>query len=810
MKGKYKFTKRIISILLLIQLSLITNKEISINLEIRDEEVSLLGESNSDERHPDLSDMAKVNLGIFDSQECLLDSAKAKNLLETKGMGGKSIDENTRFILGNCNPVLMTPGLYSTRLMLTIDCKNFSSQKENLFNLRLFCGDSICKTDGYEEHVLWPALFDSPFELYVSSESNYSSCFGYFFKFHKLGECPKVDKDVKQNFFYKETKEEPICLEDKFVKITFYGGTPQTQSKSQCGLSSIKNIVSKGSKPINESWINNGAPRVFEDMYNRYYEMGYRPGFSIAGIPYDFRRFVSTNEVFKEIFKNQIERLFANTGKPVIIIAHSYGCLNTLNSLVKSDKEILKKIKKFIAVGPPFAGAPKGLELFLHGSSEFNTKFTFQRFDILNVKLDEFGQRLALPLTPVGYELRPNPILFKLFNDEKYKDFKSALVERFSLEKECRIKDCDKDYIKKNSYLFSKLFENIPNFDDSECLITDLLNSEKYKSLINQYKKETQLDVPHFLPCRHDLYNTVNCPMIKFRLNETEDFNIIELKHCHDKYLESSDLFNHLCDKTKNCLDTFFNKFYPYPFLDEKMINIIDRFFKKYSRDFPEVQINSSSFFDSKEMLKKKIEKMISYQGSISNIKDFELPPVDTMIIFGSYLPTNTAYLFDEKKNEKIFDKLDVLTKGGDGTVPSWSSYLIGLKWLFDKKNSGSNLKINLVEYCSTLSNSKQFGFDPNDKDKDYFAISCDCLDSDNFYNFKTTTSGKCEHSTMISDSKLIKFLESYIFDAKENTLYPTEKLPNSLVEAITNYKSYFKYEENCSEVLSKIVKEGL
>jgi hypothetical protein len=41
---------------------------------------------------------------------------------------------------------------------------------------------------------------------------------------------------------------------------------------------------------------------------------------------------------------------------------------------------------------------------------------------------------------------------------------------------------------------------------------------------------------------------------------------------------------------------------------------------------------------------------------------------------------------------------------------------------VFDKKISGSNVKINLVEYCSTLGRSKEFGFDPNDKDKEYYA----------------------------------------------------------------------------------------
>ena len=42
--------------------------------------------------------------------------------------------------------------------------------------------------------------------------------------------------------------------------------------------------------------------------------MGYKEGFSLGSIPYDFRRFIVTNE-FAKIFRFQIENLYNITGK---------------------------------------------------------------------------------------------------------------------------------------------------------------------------------------------------------------------------------------------------------------------------------------------------------------------------------------------------------------------------------------------------------------------------------------------------------------------------------------------------------------
>jgi hypothetical protein len=750
----------------------------------------------------------------FNSNECLLDPKKSTEVLKKYGLSADQLDENMRFILGPCNPVLMIPGLYSTRLMLSIDCKKFSENKNNLADLRLFCGNTICKKD-FEEHVIWPSLFDSPFILFKSQDVNkYSACFGYFFKYHKINECPELNTEQEQ-FLRNEQKSDTICLNNNAVKLTFYGATPDTKSKSQCGAAAIKNIVSIGSLPLKESWFNSGGSKAYEEMYNRYSQMGYKPGFSMGGLPYDFRRFISTNNLFKNFFEDQIERLYSNTGKPVVLVAHSFGSLNTLSSLLSSNKDLLKKIKKFIAVGPPFAGATKVLELYLHGNREFNQKFSLSFLDLFNVELDDFGQKLSLASTPVAYELKPNSILYRLFKNSEYSNFKSALEEIFLLEKICKSHDCNSDFVDRLSQNFTKVFENFPKLNDAECLVSDILKNPKYQEIIKQYINDPKLDVPSFLPCRNDFFDSISCPTVKIRNSPEDKASDIESKHCHlvnsgngSPVADDSDFFNRECNIKTNCVEKFYNKHYAYPYSDKKMADLIDRFNKTYSNEFPGVDFNISSYFDSKEVLQMKIEKMMEHQNSVTKIENLDIPEVDTIIVYGSYLPTKSAYLFDEVINLDEFSKNDILMKGGDGTVPSWSSMLTGMKWLFDKKAKNLPQNIQLVEFCSTLSKKGgKYSFDPSNLNKEFSAISCDCLDSDNFYDFKKTSNFLCDHGNTIGDSHLIKFVEYYLQD-ESNSKYEEETLPEDKKLAVKNYNSKFDYEQSCNDMLMKLDNE--
>ena len=65
--------------------------------------------------------------------------------------------------------------------------------------------------------------------------------------------------------------------------------------------------------------------------------MGYKEGFSLGSILYDFRRFVTTNEFEIKVFRFQIEKLFNIIGKKVIIVTYSFGTLITFNNLIYKE-----------------------------------------------------------------------------------------------------------------------------------------------------------------------------------------------------------------------------------------------------------------------------------------------------------------------------------------------------------------------------------------------------------------------------------------------------------------------------------------
>ena len=88
--------------------------------------------------------------------------------------------------------------------------------------------------------------------------------------------------------------------------------------------------------------------------------------------------FLPTNNFVTKVFKSQINRLYKNTGKPFVIVAHSYGTLLTLTNLLKNENNttFMKQIRKFIVMASPFSGAKKLLDVFLHEIKDFYNRIT--------------------------------------------------------------------------------------------------------------------------------------------------------------------------------------------------------------------------------------------------------------------------------------------------------------------------------------------------------------------------------------------------------------------------------------------------
>ena len=112
---------------------------------------------------------------------------------------------------------------------------------------------------------------------------------------------------------------------------------------------------------------------------------------------------------------------------------------------------------------------------------------------------------------------------------------------------------------------------------------------------------------------------------------------------------------------------------------------------------------------------------------------------------------TDVAFVYDNiNKNKTKFDKEEVLGAGGDGTVPNFSSFLTGMKWLYDKKMNNLTQNIKLIEYCSLLGKEgNKYAYNHNNfKNKTFIGLTCDCINPD----YKSYSSD-CTRTSALKDS---------------------------------------------------------
>ena len=695
-------------------------------------------------------------------EKCLLSKNKTIEILKNNyKINNENPDNNIRFILGKCSPVLLIPGIYATKLKVELNCRGLATEEKDttLKNIRLFCGEDICKdlSKTSEEHPLLFSLLDEAFGISSSNSKKYGACLGHILTyFQNENECPKVGN-------------KNICHYSKYVKVGYYGGTKNTLNEGRCGVEGITNVIQEKNAIFN-SLISafSRDSGSFSSISDNLIRKGYKEGFSLGGLPNDFRRYLATNNFASKVFEYQINNLYENTGKPVVIIAHSYGALLALTNLLKNknDTIFLKKIKKFIAMAPPFSGSTELLNVFFHGTKDFDKNIQFA-----GTKYPIFGQYIMYKSLPIIMELRPLPIAAKIFTDSVYKELGDTLRNRLY----CENKTC-------YSYSINEKFDNIfkgyfPSLTDPECNYHSNLESK------NTFNGK----------CYTYIYNVGDCPTII-----TKSVNLTQNDY-------EKDLF---CNKTgkeyfyqgefnnneKNGLDeVYYSDKCPNVYNNKEAINfLIDRFNNHFSKIYGEINEN---YFDSYETIKSGVKNLLEYQKNIDLIKELPVPPVDTELLYASFYPTISTLILDDDDFTK---EGTYLRKGGDGTVPTWSSLLTGFKWIYDKKKNNLTQKIKLIEYCSRLSDLGQYKYNPN-KEQNFGAISCECLDSDtNIYNDKE----KCSHAGMLHDNYLIEYINSIVNDPKEN-IYENF---DSKKEAIEKYNPENDYEGVCNNNISNFL----
>ena len=716
---------------------------------------------------------------LFSGDQCLVSKSDAKEVIKNVygSTSSISIDDNVKFILGKCNPILLVPGIYATRMVVEIQCRNvaYFERTTTLKLIRLYCGYRICQNEivEREEHPLFIALNGDAFGILniFSKSDEYSSCLGLFMNyFQNENECPTVNG-------------EKICYKSQYIKVGFYGGTSNTLKKSRCGIEAIEDVIQASNSGL--SYLVNKvvvAAKSYKTLSNKLIDRGYKEGFSLAGLPNDYRRFLATNNFATQVFRLQINKLYKNTGKPVVIVAHSYGTLLTLTNLVmEKNRDLLPKIKKFVAISPPFAGSSKLLDIFLHGMNEWNKGFEFcgSKFRITNYNI--FGQNMMYKSLPTITELRPLSIAAKIFTDQAYKELGDAIKERINYENQCRNNYCDTN----KTPLFDRLFTGyFPTFSDPECAY-EAVNDNK--NTLNR-------------KCFTNIYNIGECPTVltKSTLSPySNPYGDNVEDYCGQKGPQF--YYQGECDSNnQNCLDNIYSQKGPYVYGDLEAMNfIINRYNQEHARYIDNQYLGFHSF-QTKEQVSEGNKMSIEYHNKISLIKDLPPPPVDTDLIYTGFAKTIAALAVYEKD---FTTEAYNYTKGGDGTVPTWSSLLTGLKWIYERKTRNLSQKYKLVEYCSRLSESGKYKFNPQ-IEQDFIALGCSCLKKSNEYK---DSIDDCQHAEMINDDKLIDYILSVVDDPKvNNDLYNQDK-----ISALKSYNKEIDYEYTCNYDLYVILENG-
>ena len=208
-------------------------------------------------------------------------------------------------------------------------------------------------------------------------------------------------------------------------------------------------------------------------------------------------------------------------------------------------------------------------------------------------------------------------------------------------------------------------------------------------------------------------------------------------------------------------------------------------------KKYHEIYGLSSNFYDTEEKYRASPKKNIEYFNNISLIKDLPAPPVDTDIVYSTYLPSDAAFIFDKDNWNENFN---VQTKGGDGVVTNWSPIISGLKWIYDTKKYNLKNKIRLVEYCSRLGTNSKYAYDPNNTNQKFAALPCTCIDKDNKY-----ISGDCGHGLMIQDPNFFSYFDSNIIDNNSSDLEQKKKAYENYINNNNNNKT-IDYEVQCNQ----------
>ena len=701
-----------------------------------------------------------------------------------------------RFILGKCNPVIYVPSIYASRLVASINCSVFKKDFMSYIKMRLYCGNTICADDKdtIEEYVIFPAIFDSPFQIRVTENVNkFTACQGYFLGYYNSRkECPEGN-----------------CEYSDGVRISVYGGTKSTKNKSKCGIYAQEDVIYYG-KIIPSFVFKKRTTESSYVMFDYFRKMGYKDGFSSAGIAYDYRRYIHSCKYFESAFEYEINSLYRNTGKPVVIISASHGGSFALNELIKASPELKKKIKSFVPIVPPFAGSSHLLQAYLYGLPDFDTTINIKDIIKIQIKVTYFSESLYFNSCPVIAELRPQYGIITAIQKPEYNKFKLAIEELVAVEKECGDIICPSEKVRNMTKNYFDIYgEDFPSLDDEDCQIDeqDILKYNQNKKLVGTTPRR----------CVTKVYDIIKCPIIVYEKDFSHNVTADDMKQLCGIYNSSllylikndtcespnyKDIFGiNMKEEKKSSLETIFDGNAKYPYYYDDFYELLEEYNKNYAEKYNKTLTKDD--FETKEEFQKKGQRNVEYAAKSSLIKDLPIPPVDTYVIYGNYYDTDVAFVYNNSNENKTgFDDGRVLRSGGDGTVPNFSTFLTGMKWLYDKKMNNLTQNIKLIEYCSLLGKEgNKYAYNHTTfKNKTFIGLACACINPD----YKSY-SGDCAHTIILKDPFLLDMIKNEIIYDENNGDFN-----ENVRKAIKSYNKSIDYEQICNNALYYLNREDM
>lgn len=293
-------------------------------------EIETLGQEDSDESSQSRETIKSKRKEIKDPKDVCVADAESLSIK----------DYLKAFAKSKCSPIMIAPGIFSTKLVVEINCENMRQQNPELFRT---CGWTHCEEKllarvPKKEYILWvPDILNDLNLLSMNQEKN--NCWVQLFSMPLNSEAVKA-------------KDYPNVFKDTWEmgwRVRLFGNTEGSDAQHKCGSSAIEYLL-----PYNISADNLGGTR---ETLNALRLMGYRDGLSMQAMPYDFRKASGLNFGFKRSFKESLIRMKKLTGKKTIVLAHSFGTVNTYSAILDLTEEEKRELVDFWApVGGPLMG----------------------------------------------------------------------------------------------------------------------------------------------------------------------------------------------------------------------------------------------------------------------------------------------------------------------------------------------------------------------------------------------------------------------------------------------------------------------